>query len=88
MPTILRRDGFRFVIWLNDHLPPHVHIFKAGNELIVNLGIGGQLPVVRLNHGMSRSEENNALLVTALNNIAFLEHWEEIHGKVINDQSP
>jgi len=30
MPTVLKKDGFR--IYPNDHLPAHVHVFKAGRE--------------------------------------------------------
>ena len=85
MPTILRRDGFRFVIWLNDHPPPHVHVKKAGNELIINLGLGGTLPTVISNKGMSNREQNQALLVVALHNTIFLEWWKEIHGEIIDN---
>jgi hypothetical protein len=82
MPTILRRDGFRFVIWFNDHPPPHVQVIRAGNELIIDLGLEGSLPTVNSNRGMSNREENAALLIVALNNRMFLEQWEEIHGKI------
>lgn len=85
MPTIFRQDGFRFVIWPNDHLPPHVHIFRAGNEITINLGIGDALATVRTNHGMSSQLENAALLITALNNRIFVERWEEIHGEIIDN---
>lgn len=85
MPTILRRDGFRFVIWFNDHPPPHVHVKRAGGELIIDLGLGGSLPTVSSNRGMSYREENAALLIVALNNRMFLERWEEIHGEIDDD---
>jgi len=32
MVTVHRAYGFRFVIFLNDHTPPHVHVFGAGGE--------------------------------------------------------
>lgn len=70
------------MIWLNDHPPPHVHVIRAGSELIINLGLGGSLPLVRFNRGMSNREKNAALLITALNNQIFLARWEEIHGEV------
>ncbi len=82
MPTILRRDGFEFMIRTHDHLPPHVHVSKAGSDVIINLGLSGELPHIRSNHGMSRRERNAALLIMAVNNRIFLEHWEKIHGKV------
>jgi len=30
MPTILRIEGYEIVIYLHDHLPPHVHVFARG----------------------------------------------------------
>jgi len=28
MPTIIRQEGFRIVIYPNDHFPAHVHVIK------------------------------------------------------------
>jgi hypothetical protein len=30
--TVHRAHGFRFVIFTNDHAPPHVHVFGQGGE--------------------------------------------------------
>jgi hypothetical protein len=30
--TVHRAHGFRFVIFANDHRPPHVHVFGGGGE--------------------------------------------------------
>jgi hypothetical protein len=38
MPKILEKDGFRVVIYLNDHLPSHVHVWKGGGEVRIQLG--------------------------------------------------
>ena len=32
MVTVHRAHGFRFVIFPNDHNPPHVHVFGQGGE--------------------------------------------------------
>ncbi|HEY5425715.1 MAG TPA: DUF4160 domain-containing protein [Candidatus Tumulicola sp.] len=32
MPTIVREDGYEIQIYTRDHLPPHVHVRKAGAE--------------------------------------------------------
>lgn len=32
MVTVHRAHGFRFVIFPNDHSPPHVHVFGHGAE--------------------------------------------------------
>ncbi len=80
MPTIYRTAGFRFVIWPDDHSPPHVHVFRAEYELVINLGGADRLPFVRDNYGMRTRDENAALLIVALNNERFLERWNEING--------
>jgi hypothetical protein len=36
MVTVLRADGLRVVIYVNDHLPAHVHVF-GGGEAKINL---------------------------------------------------
>ena len=42
MVTVHRAHGFRFVIFPNDHSPPHVHVFGQGGEVkIVLEGPGG-----------------------------------------------
>jgi hypothetical protein len=82
MPTIFRHDGFRYVIWPNDHLPPHVHVFKAGTEVIIELGSNADLPFIKLNYGMNRRDLSIALLVIVRNKKQFLMHWEETHGKI------
>jgi hypothetical protein len=32
MVTVHRAHGFRFVIFVNDHSPPHVRVFGQGGE--------------------------------------------------------
>jgi hypothetical protein len=34
LPTVLRIDGLRVVIYPNDHRPPHVHVFGAEGEAV------------------------------------------------------
>lgn len=57
MPTILREQGFRFLLYLNDHLPMHVHVSKGGAEAKVLLE-----PAIEVtkNSGF-RSQESGAL---------------------------
>ena len=41
MPTIVRDNGFSFVIYPNDHLPPHVHVkLRDGRECRIDLRSG------------------------------------------------
>jgi hypothetical protein len=36
-PTILRQGGYQVTIFANDHLPPHVHVRRAGNAARIRL---------------------------------------------------
>lgn len=62
-----------------DHEPPHVHIFKAGAELIVNLGIDGGEPQIRDVYRMRNRDIAIAFAVTRSNNDLFLAHWRKIY---------
>ena len=79
MGTVLRQLGFAVMIHTHDHLPPHVHVFKSGAELVVNLGAAAG-PSVRDNIGMSGSEERRALALIANHQARLLADWEGIHG--------
>jgi hypothetical protein len=37
MPTVLREAGFEVRIYTLDHPPPHVHVWKAGAVLKIDL---------------------------------------------------
>ena len=39
--TVLRANGLRVVIFVNDHLPAHVHVFGDGEAKINLLGVHG-----------------------------------------------
>ena len=44
MATVLKAQGLRVVVFLNDHPPPHVHVFAAfvnemGGKLVRTIGI-------------------------------------------------
>ncbi len=80
MPTILRQNGFEIVIRTHDHEPPHVHVFRGGTEVIINLGIGAGFPAIRDVNGMSRQNVRRAFEIAVQNNGMFLRRWREIHG--------
>ncbi len=44
MPAVLRQRGFRVVIYLNDHSPFHVHLFKGSGEVRIEIGDEQSLP--------------------------------------------
>jgi hypothetical protein len=83
MPTILRQNGFEFVIRTRDHLPPHVHVFLSGTEVVLNLGIDKKTPLIRELRGMQTRNIRRALEITVENNELFLAEWWRIHSELI-----
>src|SRR5260370_25575848 len=56
MPTVLRFDGLRVVIYPNDHRPAHVHVIGRGCEAVFNLSCPAGPAELRENYGFSRRE--------------------------------
>jgi len=79
MVTVHRAQGLRVVIFTNDHVPAHVHVFGDGQAKINLLGPDG-LPELVWAEGMSRSEVRRAMAVVTAEQQLLLERWREIHG--------
>ena len=80
MPTILRVDGLRVVIYPNDHMPEHVHVIGGGGEALFNLHCPDGPPVLRENYGFSRAEVT-WIAAELLPHVGRLcEEWSRIHG--------
>ena len=75
MPTILRSFGFRFMIYVHDHEPAHVHAIKAGAVLVVIL----EPLSIRENRDMPRNEINHALSIIAANRDLLISEWNRLH---------
>ena len=80
MPTVLRTGSLRFVMWLNDHSPPHVHVFSGNAEARIELGGQGVHPRLTVNCGMKRADVADALRAVHEHQAALLERWRAIHG--------
>ena len=80
MVTVIRADGLRLVIYLNDHLPAHVHVFGDG-EVKINLLGPGQAPELVWADGATRSEVRRATRLVVEHQAVLLQRWEEIHGQ-------
>ncbi len=78
MVTILGSGGFRFVIYLNDHTPAHVHAIKGNGEAKIN--VAGATAELDWADGLKRSEVRQALEIAEQNLAMFLQEWERIHG--------
>jgi hypothetical protein len=80
VPTVLRIGSLRFVIWPNDHSPPHVHVFSSDAEAKIELGPVDGYPRLVENRRMSRRELGLALRSTFEHRELLLAKWREIHG--------
>ena len=79
MVTVLRAQGLRVVIYVNDHDPAHVHVFGDGEAKINLLGTAGS-PLLIWADGMSRGELRRAMRIVTEEQTALLAQWEKIHG--------
>jgi hypothetical protein len=80
MPTVLRRSGFSVMVLTNDHTPAHVHVFRAGTEVIVNLSTGMNGPQIREVKRMSKGNVRKAVRLIEENLATLREEWRRIHG--------
>jgi hypothetical protein len=69
MPTIFRKDGFRFFFYSNDHEPVHVHVTHGDGEAVFNVGDTVELresvamKVRELGRAQTLAEENRELII-------------------------
>jgi len=80
MVTVHRARGFRFVIFTNDHSPPHVHVFGQGGEAkIVLAGAGGiTLDWVA---GIDRADLRRVMREARRERERLLAMWRTIHER-------
>jgi len=82
MPTVLRFEGLRVVIYPNDHRPAHVHLIGRGCEAVFNLRCPAGQVDLRENYGFSPREVRNIQRVLKNHLAALCSEWERIHGNV------
>jgi hypothetical protein len=78
VPTILTIGGWRFVIYLNDHSPAHVHVMGPGWSVVIDV-----LGSVKVREVVGRCTEREARQVLALAEIhqqTLQDAWKRIHG--------
>lgn len=81
MPTVLRFEGFRVVIYPADHIPSHVHVFGGGKEAVFNLNCPVGPVSLRENYGFQRRETAGVRRVLEENVVLLCEEWKRIHGQ-------
>ena len=80
MPTVLRINGLRVVIWPNDHRPAHVHVKGADGEAVFNLHCPGGPPELRESYGFRLADLNQIADALAAAIAALCAEWRTIHG--------
>jgi hypothetical protein len=81
MPTVHRTGNLRFVIFLDDHDPPHLHVFAGGGEAKLLLGPPGGRPSLVWARGFDRTELRRAMRETSARRAKLLAAWRRVHGR-------
>lgn len=76
MPAVLNVDGYRFMIYVRDHPPPHVHVRARGFETVIEIEDG----FVMRNRGFNRRDLQIIVRHVGLNREYLNARWREIHG--------
>ena len=79
VPTVLRIDGLRVMMFPNDHPPPHVHVFGTGGEALFYLNCPSGPPTLRDSFRLSKSEVKRIGIALQPHIPQLCARWEEIH---------
>lgn len=77
MPTVLREGGFQIRIYTLDHPPPHVHVYKGGAVVRIDLATLQATEVVGF---ISDRDVARAERLVARQRERLEEEWRRIHG--------
>ena len=80
MPTVLRFDGLRVLMYPNDHRPAHVHVKGAEGEAVFILNCPAGPPRLRESFGLSRPELGRIETDVAKGVALLCAEWEALHG--------
>ena len=82
MPTVLVQEGFRVRIYLppREHAPAHVHVVRAGAEIVIELGDSNSAPSVLEIYGMRPRDPVHAYRIVEANQVSLLRAWRQYHG--------
>jgi Domain of unknown function (DUF4160) len=79
MPTVHRAGSLRFVVFPDDHGPPHVHVFSAGGEAKLLLEGSEGRPALLWARGMNRGKLRQAMSETLAHRSKLLLAWHRVH---------
>lgn len=78
MPVVIRLGRFRFIIYPQDHGPPHVHVIGAGAEAKFEIQTGRCLAA----RGFQQKTLKQLAEVVLRNRDLLMEAWNEYEGEV------
>lgn len=81
MPTILTFDGFRVVIYPNDHVPELVHVIGADCDAVFRLNCTKGPPTLRESIGFKLRSLRAVAAHLDQNLDVLCAAWERIHGR-------
>lgn len=87
MPTVLKKDGFviRVLGPPREHPPPHVHVQKGNDALVVlRLRMLDRPQRVWAVYDMKNEDVIKAFRIVEENHDQLLAAWEGMHGKAAN----
>lgn len=75
-------DGFKVYIYLppREHGPGHVHVLKAGSEVVVQIGTGAPLEPYRVFGAMKGADVVRAVGIAEAVEEHLLEEWRKHRG--------
>ncbi len=79
MPTVLRFDGLRVVIYFNDHRPGHVHLIGADCEAVFELNCPEGPVALRESYGFTTRQQRRVAEQLTGSLSLLCDAWERIH---------
>lgn len=80
MPTALRFEAYRVVIYTNDHRPAHVHVIGPNGRAIFELHCPEGPPIVR-DSWLKPAELAKIKAILHQHVAELCQAWENIHGE-------
>jgi hypothetical protein len=79
MPTVLRLDGLRVVVYPNDHRPAHVHVIGTDGEAVFTLNCPEGPPSLRECYQFDKQTISRIVDNLALHLASLCLSWSDIH---------
>lgn len=78
----IRKGGFRFFVYSNDHDPPHVDVRKGKGKMKIYLSVGTGMPKMGpRNRFFNDADARRAFELCCEAHGEMVALWEKVHGK-------